>query len=150
MNIPATDSLGLGPVNQIGFVVRDMARAIAQYQPLFGPFEEMDAPDMEWDYRGTPETSSLKIAFANSGGVEIELIEWISGKTPHKEFLDAGREGMHHLRFMVEVMEEKIEALAPLGYQPIWTKRFGAGLAAVYLERGGDPLLIELFENHHA
>lgn len=150
MNTPDKDKLGLGPVNQIGFVVRDMASAIARYEPLFGPFVQMDALDMEWDYRGTPETSSLKIAFANSGDVEIELIQWISGKTPHKEFLDAGREGMHHLRFMVDVMEEKIVALAPLGYRPVWTKRFGEGLAAAYLEREGDPLLIELYENHHA
>lgn len=139
--------LDLPPVNQVGFVVRDLDAAIALYEPLFGTFQKMDALDMEWDYRGRPETSSLKLAMCQSGEVEIELIEWVSGGTPHKEFLDAGREGMHHLRFIVDNVEEKMAQAAQFGYRAIWYKRFGEGLAAVYLERDGDPLLVEFFEN---
>ena len=150
MDKDTATALGLGKVNQVGFVVRDLDKAIAHYEPLFGPFQTMDAPDMEWDYRGRPETSSLRIAFGNSGDVEIELIEWVSGETPHKEFLEAGHEGMHHLRFIVEDLDAKLEDVKAAGYTPIWTKRFGEGLAAAYLERDGDPLILELFENHHA
>ena len=143
-------ALGLPPVSQVGFVVKDIEKAIEIYEPLFGEFQSLDAFDMEWEYRGQPETSSIKVAFAQSGDVEIELIEWVSGKTPHKEFLEAGREGMHHLRFMVDNVDEKVEAAAAFGYAPIWYKRFGEGLAAVYMEREGDPLLIEFYENHFA
>ena len=143
-------ALSLPEVDQIGFVVKDLDKALAHYEPLFGPFTVMEAPDMEWDYRGTPEISSLKIAFAKSGDVEIELIEWIAGKTPHKEFLDAGHEGMHHLRFIVDNVEEKVEEAKACGYQQIWYKRFGEGLAASYLERAGDPLVLEFFENKPA
>jgi len=149
MNDSIAARLDLPPVDQVGFVVKDINAAIALYEPAFGPFTEMDAPDMEWDYRGQPEMSSLKLAFGKSGDVEIELIQWVSGKTPHKEFLDAGREGMHHLRFLVDNLEEKIEEARAHGYEAIWTKRFGEGLAAAYLEREGDPLIIEFFENHH-
>lgn len=144
-NLPA--ELNLPPVDQIGFVVKDLDSALAVYTPLFGEFTVMDAPDMEWDYRGEPETSSLKIAFAKSGDVEIELIQWIAGKTPHKEFLDAGHEGMHHLRFVVDNVEAKVKEAQACGYQQIWYKRFGEGLAASYLEREGDPLILEFFEN---
>ena len=115
--------------------------------PQIGSFAVMDAFDMEWVYRGKPEISSLKIAFAKSGDVEIELIEWVSGETPHKEFIDAGREGMHHLRFMVDNVEEKVAQAKACGYREIWYKRFGEGLAASYLEREGDPLILEFFEN---
>ena len=139
--------LELPPVNQVGFVVRDLDKALEAYKPLFGEFVVMDAPDMEWDYRGRPETSSLKIAFGNSGDVEIELIEWVSGETPHKEFLEAGHEGMHHLRFVVDNVEEKVAEAEKFGYQQIWYKRFGEGRAASYLEREGDPLILEFFEN---
>ena len=149
MNTDVPKELNLPPVNQVGFVVRDLAKAIEAYTPLFGEFAVMDAPDMEWDYRGKPEVSSLKLAFANSGDVEIELIEWISGETPHKEFLDAGREGMHHLRFVVDNVEEKVKEAEAAGYTQIWYKRFGEGLAASYLEREGDPLILEFFENKH-
>jgi catechol 2,3-dioxygenase-like lactoylglutathione lyase family enzyme len=147
VNTELPKELNLPPVNQVGFVVKDLESAIALYQPLFGEFSVMDAPDMEWEYRGQPEMSSLKLAFANSGDVEIELIEWVSGKTPHKEFLDAGREGMHHLRFIVDDLEEQVREAEAAGYQQIWYKRFGEGLAASYLERDGDPLILEFFEN---
>ena len=147
MDSELQQALGLSKLNQVGFVVRNLEQAMGQYEPLFGKFETMDAFDMEWDYRGRQETSSLRLALCLSGDVEIELIEWISGETPHKEFLDAGREGLHHLRFMVDNVEEKISAAAEFGYQSIWYKRFGEGLAAAYLERDGDPLIIEFFEN---
>lgn len=147
MNTHIAEALNLPPVNQVGFVVKNLEQAVAQYEPLFGEFQQMDAADIEWDYRGRPETSSLKIAFGKSGDVEIELIEWISGETPHKEFLESGREGMHHLRFIVDNLEEKVQEAAAFGYQQIWYKRFAEGLAASYLEREGDPLVLEFFEN---
>ena len=147
MNTDSPDALDLPPVNQVGFVVRNLKQAIALYEPMFGPFTEMDAPDMEWVYRGKPEISSLKLAFGKSGDVEIELIEWISGETPHKEFIEAGREGMHHLRFVVDNVEEKVKEAEAHSYREIWYKRFGEGLAASYLEREGDPLILEFFEN---
>jgi catechol 2,3-dioxygenase-like lactoylglutathione lyase family enzyme len=148
MKTHALRELTLPPVDQIGFVVKDIASAIERYTPLFGDFTLMDAADMEWDYRGTPEVSSIKVAFARSGDLEIELIEWVSGKTPHKEFLDAGHEGMHHLRFSVDDIEEKVKHAETCGYQQIWYKRFAQGLASAYLEREGDPLIIEFFENN--
>ncbi|MCP4842950.1 MAG: hypothetical protein GY887_14575, partial [Halieaceae bacterium] len=84
----------------------------------------------------------------SSGDVEIELIEWVSGGCPHKEFLDAGREGMHHLRFIVENLETTAAQAEAFGYQTIWSKRYGDGLAVAYLERDNDPLVLEFFENH--
>ena len=142
-NVPA--ALNLPPVDQVGFVVKDIKAAIALYEPAFGPFSEMDAPDMEWDYRGRPEMSSLKLAFGKSGDVEIELIQWVSGETPHKEFLDAGREGMHHLRFRVDDHDAALARCQALGYRAIWQMQMG-DIAFSYLEREGDPLLLELLQ----
>lgn len=147
MNPDITEQMNLPPVNQIGFVVKNLDEAIKLYQPIFGQFTTMESADMEWNYRGTPETSTLKIGFGQSGDVEIELIEWVSGKTPHKEFLDAGRAGMHHIRFIVDDLDAKVIEAEGYGYQNIWSNRFAEGLAAAYLERDGDPLIIEFFEN---
>ena len=133
----------------MGFVYRDIDAAVALYEPLFGPFSRMDTGEYEWDYRGEKNTSELKLAFGKSGDLEIELIQWVSGGTPHKEFIDQGREGMHHLRFRVDDLDSKVEEAAAFGYRSIWQTRFGEGLAAAYLERDGDPLLIEFFENLH-
>ena len=142
-------TLDLPDLNQVGFVVRDMEQALALYEPLFGPFAMMDPGPMTYDYRGAEEECDMRLAFGKSGDVEIELIQWLSGGCPHKEFLDAGGEGMHHLRFIVEHLDTKVAEAQALGYEAIWSKRYGEGLAVAYLERAGDPLVIELFENHH-
>lgn len=141
--------LDLPDLNQVGFVVRDMDTALALYEPLFGPFSRMDPGSMTYDYRGEKAACEMRLAFGKSGDVEIELIQWISGGCPHKEFLDAGREGMHHLRFIVDDLEAAIAEAGEIGYEAIWGKRYGEGLAVAYLEREGDSLLIEFFENHH-
>ena len=140
--------LNLPPIDQVGFVYRDVEAAAQRMAPIFGSFEIQNYGDMEWNYRGRQEVSELKIAFAKSGEVEIELIEWVSGGTPHKEFIDAGREGMHHVRFLVTNLEQKIAEAEAFGYRSIWDKRFGDGLAAAYLECQDEPLLVEFFENH--
>ncbi len=143
------EKLDLPDLNQVGFVVRSMEQALALYEPLFGPFSTMDPGPMSYNYRGAEEECDMRLAFGKSGDVEIELIEWLSGGCPHKEFLDAGGEGMHHLRFIVENLDHKVVEAEALGYEAIWGKRYGEGLAVAYLERAGDPLVIELFENHH-
>ena len=139
-------ALNLASIDQIGFVVKDLSKAIQAYEPLFGPFKTMDPGEMVFDYRGVPTASEIRLAFGRSGDVEIELIEWISGGTPHKEFLDAGHEVMQHVRFIVEDIDESIEQAKQLDYHAIWYKCFSPGLAAAYLERVGDPLVIEFFQ----
>jgi hypothetical protein len=42
---------------------------------------------------------------------------------------------------------EKGSLRIAFGYSQIWYKRFGEGLAASYLEREGEPLILEFFEN---
>jgi hypothetical protein len=56
---------------------------------------------------------------------------------------------MHHLRFRIDDLEASVAEAESLGYESVWGKRYGEGLAVAYLERKGDPLIIELFENHH-
>jgi hypothetical protein len=143
------NQLNLPELNQVGFVVRNMGQALALYEPLFGPFSTIDPGPMTYDYRGKQEECVMRLAFGKSGDVEIELIEWVSGGCPHKEFLDAGREGMHHLRFIVDDLDSQVQAARSVGYESIWGKRYAEGLAVAYLERPDDPLLLEFFENHH-
>jgi len=141
------EQLDLPDLDQVGLVVRNMEAALALYEPLFGPFATMDPGPMTYNYRGEEEECEMRLAFGKSGDVEIELIEWVAGGCPHKEFLDSGREGMHHLRFIVGDLEAAVAQAEAVGYQNIWGKRYREGLAVAYLEREGDPLVIEFFEN---
>jgi len=149
MSTDIQQQLELPKLDQVGFVVRDLEAAMALYEPMFGPFSTMDPGPMTYDYRGQEEECNMRLAFGKSGDVEIELIEWVEGGCPHKEFLDAGHEGMHHMRFRIDDLDAKVAEAEKIGWRAIWTKRYGEGLAVAYLERDGDPLFLELFENLH-
>ncbi|HPG27946.1 MAG: VOC family protein [Spirochaetaceae bacterium] len=138
--------LGLPRIDQVGFVVRSIAEARERYGPLFGPWHEMDGSVQAADYRGRKADVELAILFGHSGDVEMEFIEWRGGESPHREFIEQGREGMHHLRYRVDDADAWIARLAPLGYAPIWYKVFSADTVFAYLERPGDPLLIEFLQ----
>ena len=140
------ETLGLPPIDQVGFVVRSIEETKERYSALFGPWREMDGSVRDADYRGRKEDVTLSILFGHSGDLEIEFIEWKEGHSPHREFIDAGREGMHHLRYRVEDTDAWVEKVAPLGYRPIWYKRFTEDTIFAYLEREGDPLLIEFLQ----
>jgi methylmalonyl-CoA/ethylmalonyl-CoA epimerase len=142
----ALKSLGLPKVAQIGYVVRDIRAAVKLYDPLFGPFKFMDGSVDQVDYRGRKADVKLDIGFGYSGDVEIELIQWIGGESPHREFIERGREGMHHLQFRVDDCDGWIEKLKTVGYNTIWYKRWSADTRFVYMERDNDPTIIEFLQ----
>ena len=88
------------------------------------------------------------MAFGRSGPLEIELIEPVSGRGPHQEFLDAGGEGVHHVRFRVEDLDGRLPELNAAGYETVWYHRFAPEIAWAYLsvpdDEGGG--LFELLE----
>ena len=138
--------VGLPRVAQIGYVVRDLDAAVRLYDPLFWPFKTMNGSVQEALYRGRLADCQLELAFGWIGDVEIELIQWVSGDCPHREFIEKGREGMHHLHFRVEDCDAWVEKLRPLGYEVVWYKHWSADTKFAYLERPGDPTLIEFLE----
>ena len=143
-------SLGLPGIDQVGFVVPDIMAAMENYRPLFGEFALMNVTIDGADYRGENCDCDLKLAFAMSGNIQIELIELLAGQSPHGEFIAAGRSGMHHVRYTVADLDASAAQFVGLGYKAIWSKRFDENTAFTYLEKAGDPLLIELFETKSA
>jgi len=142
----ALESLGLPPIDQVGFVVKSLAESERRYAALFGPFTRMNGTVQGALYRGRVCDVKLDLLFGRSGDLEIEFIEWQGGESPHGEFIQAGREGIHHLRHRVDDTDDWIEKVAAIGYHPIWYKKLTDDIVFAYLEREGDPLLIELLQ----
>ena len=140
---------GLGPIDQVAYVVHDLEASLPRYQALFGPFELMDAAMDGCAFRGSDVTCKLRLALNNSGPVEIELIEVLEGETPHSEHLREHGEGLHHVRFIVDDLDAKQAELEAAGYQTVFSKRFGPSLAFAYIETPKElgASMIELFEN---
>ena len=143
---PELSHLGLPPIDQVGFVVRSLDDAEERYGALFGPFTRMDGSVEAANYRGREADAKLSLLFGHSGALEIEFIEWQGGESPHREFIESGQEGMHHLRYRVDDTDAWIEKVASVGYRPIWYKQYTADTIFAYLEREGDPLLIEFLQ----
>jgi hypothetical protein len=140
--------LGLGPVDQLAYVVEDLRRALPCYEALFGPFEVAVARLHGCRFRGETVDCTLRLAVNRSGPVEIELIQPLEGPTPHAEHLRAHGEGLHHVRFRVPALEAKLAELEREGYTTVFHKRFGPTVAFAYLEAPPEQgrSVIELLE----
>ena len=140
--------LGLGPIEQVAYVVEDMEKALERYGAMFGPFEVSDTVMESCSYRGQKADISLKMAVNNSSPVEIELLQPIAGESPLTEHLKQHGEGLHHVRFRTQEIDVKLAELNERGFETLLYKRFGPGVAFAYLETpkefGGH--VIELLE----
>lgn len=148
MDAGAATRLELGPIDQVSYVVADLDAALPVYTAIYGPFEVAEARmDACW-VRGATTDCTLKLAVNRDGPVEIELIEVLAGDTPHSEHLRAQGEGLHHVRFRVSSLDEKLELLAREGFEVVFVKRFGPSVAFAYLETPPQlgRSLIELLE----
>ncbi|MFC1994443.1 VOC family protein [Chloroflexota bacterium] len=117
-----TPRVKLPALDQIGVVVKDIDKAIEYYSSVFGlgPFYVQEVEPDGMVYRGQVNDCRLKIAFAISGSIEIELIQVLKGETTHTEFLKKKGEGLHHLRFRVDSVNDMLSKLAEDGIEPVW------------------------------
>ncbi|UCH86377.1 MAG: VOC family protein [Dehalococcoidia bacterium] len=123
--------LQLPGVGQIGVVVEDIDRAIAFYESTFGigPWDirEVGAPNV-WD-RGEEKFIKARLAFADIGQVEIELIQILEGDSLHLAFLREHGEGLHHLGFFVKDFAAKLEQAQAMGLKVLQKDPFGQAYA---------------------
>jgi methylmalonyl-CoA/ethylmalonyl-CoA epimerase len=104
---------------QIGVVVADVDQATKYLTEIFGigPFRIVDWPpegrtDIKKFYHGEPGDFTARMAFAELGPVELELIQPVSGESIWADFLRDHGGGIHHLRFNVNDIEPVQDYLA--------------------------------------
>jgi len=91
-----------GSVRQIGFVVRDLDRALEYWTKTLGvgPFFRIrNVMPEEYRYRGQPSPAPhVTIALANSGDMQIELIQQHDDNpSAWRDFQGSGHEGFQHV-----------------------------------------------------
>ena len=117
---------------QIGVIVPDIEQSIKALSEVFGigPWRVIDWPpagrtDIRKFYHGEPGDFTARMAFAELGPVELELIQPVAGDSMWADFLHKHGEGVHHLRFNVADVAPVREYLAGFGIQPA---QHGGGL----------------------
>ena len=120
---------------------------MAKYDSLYGPWQHFDGSVPAATYRGRTADVKLDIAIGHSGAARDRTHPVGCRATARTASSSrTGREGMHHVQYRVEDADRLDRKLAPLGYRPIWYKRWCADTTFAYLERSGDPLIVEFLE----
>lgn len=112
---------------QVGVVVRDLDRVLKALEEIFGigPFRTIDYPPQDWGrddwhrhYYGEPGDFTARLAVVDLGVVELELIQPTSGRSIWFDFLEKHGEGLHHLRFNVDDVDQVVGYLGRKGIRP--------------------------------
>ena len=148
-NISSTGPLP-GPVREIGYVVRDLEAALAQWVALgVGPWFVVREHTQQVSYRGAPCEVTISLALANSGELQIELIHQ-HGDTPSifTEFLDSGREGFHQLAWWADDFDTAVAKAQAAGWPVVWHGGDAGTTRFAYVEppAGGPATVYELME----
>ena len=95
-------------IDHVGLAVRDLEAAMKLYSEVFGATmgEVLELPDQ--GVRGT---------LLEMGQTRLELLEPLDPDTAIGRFLARRGEGLHHLAFHVENIEEKLESLKAHGFE---------------------------------
>lgn len=92
-----------GPVRQNGYVVRDVEAAMKYWTEVVGvgPFFYLETVPIDWfRHRGESQDLNVSIAMANSGDMQIELIQQRNdAPSMYLEFMEAHGEGLQHMSF---------------------------------------------------
>jgi methylmalonyl-CoA/ethylmalonyl-CoA epimerase len=112
----------LPPVDQIGIVVKDVEQVIEYYTSAFGwgPFQIREVDLKGFTYRNRLSDCRLKVAYLQSGSIQVELIQVLEGDTPHTDFLRQKGEGLQHICFRVDDFAATAAELAKEGIEPVW------------------------------
>jgi methylmalonyl-CoA/ethylmalonyl-CoA epimerase len=126
---------------QIGIVVKDIDATIKYYERAFGfgPFEIRYVDYPTATYYGQVAGYRGKRAFFFLGPIQIELIELVDGKTIHEDFLKEKGEGLNHLGFRVDNIEEAKKRADELGFKVIqgFTRPDNTGFAYIDSDKIG-------------
>ncbi|BDF34978.1 lactoylglutathione lyase [Lachnospiraceae bacterium] len=108
-------------VVQIGVVVKNLDEAMQYYAENFGmgPFALMDSDVAAANYYGQRRPQHNRIALCRLGPVVFELIECLSGDCVHADYLKEHGEGVDHICFQVDNLEEEIKAFEAKGFRYI-------------------------------
>lgn len=110
-----------GAVTQNGYVVRDIHASMDHWVKVMGvgPWFYVDRVKTDYfQHRGETSPLEMSVALANSGDLQIELIQQRNdAPSMYKEFLDSGREGLQHIAYWTRDYQGLYDHALSLGYK---------------------------------
>jgi hypothetical protein len=119
-----------GKICQIADVVWDLEKAVEKFWKTmgFGPwyFWDFEPPDLrDVYYRGIKvESSAFRIALAQIGPLQYEIMQPMYGIGIHREFLEKKGEGLHHIKIYYKDIPKALEEFKKKGIYPLQSGKF--------------------------
>jgi methylmalonyl-CoA/ethylmalonyl-CoA epimerase len=125
-------------IDHIGIAVKNLEETLEFYTEVLG---------LEVQGTEVVEEQKVKVAFLPVGDTEVELLESTDPEGPIAKFIERNGEGVQHIAFKVENIEEAIAAMKAKGMRMIdETPRYGAGGAKIAFvhPKSSHRVLVEL------
>lgn len=141
----------LGPLRQLGYVVPDIEAAMDHWSRVLGVgpfFYNPEVPIRNYLYRGESYEPHNSVALANSGYVQVELIQCRNDvPSMYRDFTQAGRSGLQHVAYWTSSYDEDLGRLTKTGFAPVMSGEVGERGRFVYFDTEHHPgAVIELSE----
>jgi catechol 2,3-dioxygenase-like lactoylglutathione lyase family enzyme len=138
-----------GRIRQIGYVVDDLDDALASWVALgVAPWFVLRRIVQKADHRGEPREVTISIALANSGELQLELIQQ-HGETPsvYTEFLADHGPGFHQLAYWPADFDVALRSVKDAGWPVVWSSADDGGVRYAYVEPpSGVATVVEIME----
>lgn len=113
-------NLGEYKIIQLGYIYKDIKKQANLLEtrlgiPKFAYFDNKFQGT--YKYRGRDTKYWNRIALSKGIGIQIELIQLIEGDCIFREFINAGREGLHHYGIFVKEMAPIREQFLDKGFE---------------------------------
>ncbi len=110
-------------LDHVGIAVKNLDETLKFYTDVL----ELDVTEIE-----IVEEQKVKVAFLPIGDTEVELLESTADDGPIAKYIERNGEGVQHLAFLVEDIEEAIKDMQDKGMRMIdEMPRYGAGGAKI-------------------
>ena len=144
-------SVFFGEIRQLGYVVPDIVAAMDYWSRVLGVgpwFYAERVPVVNFTYRGAPSSPLTSVALANSGPLQVELIQQRNdAPTMYRDFVAAKGSGLQHVAYWTEEFDADMERLSAKGFKVGMGGEVGERGRFVYFETEYHPgTVIELSE----
>ncbi|NYT80692.1 VOC family protein [Alcaligenaceae bacterium] len=140
-----------GEIRQLGYVVNDIEAAMDYWSRSLGVgpwYYNPKVPIENYHYRGERYEPHNSVALANSGFVQVELIQCRNDvPSMYRDFLQAGNTGLQHVAYWTEQYDADMDRLLAQGFKPVMSGEVGERGRFVYFDTEYHPgTVIELSE----
>jgi len=146
--------LTFGPIRQLGFVVDDIETAMRHWLDHLGvgPFYYIEnQPIGSFTYRGMSTEPAISVALANSGDMQIELIQQLNdAPSAFRDFTEQGRDGLQHVACWTTTFDDHVAEAGDRGMVLLQQGVSGSGAPderfAYFTHDGHQGTVLELSE----